>query len=125
VELPEIQKIYDRYKDKGLPVVWINILPEEANLIPGWQMAKHLNVPVLVGASQDSLQRDYRISATPSTYLLGEQGQVLLHVDGYKAGDEKVLEDKIAAMLNVPQTCAVQLPAHGTGAPVFGAMPYR
>jgi hypothetical protein len=35
VELPEIQKIYDKYKDKGLSVVWINILPEEEGLIAG------------------------------------------------------------------------------------------
>jgi hypothetical protein len=35
VELPEVQKIYDKYKEKGLSVVWINILPEEDNLIAG------------------------------------------------------------------------------------------
>src|SRR5207302_11206234 len=55
IELPEVQKIYDKYKRQGLSVVWINILPEEAPLIPGWQVAKNLNVPVLIGASQDSL----------------------------------------------------------------------
>ena len=103
VELPEVQKIYDKYKDKGLSVVWINILPEEVGLIAGWQVAKNLTVPVLVGASQDSLQKDYRINSTPSTYLLGENGQVLFYQDGYKAGDEKILEAKIAAALNVPQ----------------------
>ena len=95
VELPEVQKIYDKYKDKGLSVVWINILPEEVYLIPGWAMAKKLNVPVLIGASQDSLQRDYNIVATPSTYLLGPDGKVLFHEDGYKAGDEEILEAKI------------------------------
>src|SRR4249920_1657326 len=46
VELPEIQKIYDKYKDRGLSAVWVNILPEEAGLIAGWQMAKKLTVPV-------------------------------------------------------------------------------
>jgi len=34
-ELSEIQKIYDTYKDKGLSVVLINIMPDEENLIPG------------------------------------------------------------------------------------------
>jgi thiol-disulfide isomerase/thioredoxin len=103
VELPEVQKLYDKYKDRGLSVVWINILPEEAGLIAGWQMAKNLTVPVLVGASQASLQRDYRINSTPSTYLLGEKGEVLLYEDGYKAGDEKLLEARIAAALNIAQ----------------------
>lgn len=100
-ELPEIQKMYDRYKDKGLSAVWINILPEETNLIAGWQMAKNLTVPVLIGASQDSLQRDYRIESTPTTYLLDERGRVVYHAEGYKAGDETVLESKIAGALDV------------------------
>jgi hypothetical protein len=81
--------------------VWVNILPEEVGLIAGWQMAKRLTVPVLIGASQESLQRDYDINSTPSTYLLDENGSVLFHEDGYKPGDEKTLEAKIEAGLNV------------------------
>jgi cytochrome oxidase Cu insertion factor (SCO1/SenC/PrrC family) len=101
VELPEIQKIYDKYKDRGLSAVWVNILPEEVGLIAGWQMARHLTVPVLIGASQESLQRDYDINSTPSTYLLDENGSVLFREDGYKPGDEKTLEAQIEAVLNV------------------------
>jgi cytochrome oxidase Cu insertion factor (SCO1/SenC/PrrC family) len=101
VELPEIQKIYDKYKDKGLSAVWVNILPEEVSLIAGWQMAKNLTVPVLIGGTQESLQRDYRINSTPSTYLLDENGGVLFREDGYKPGDEKTLEAKIEAALHI------------------------
>ena len=99
-ELPEIQKIYDRYKDHGLSAVWINILPEETNLVAGWQVAKNLTVPVLVGGSQEALQHDYAIQSTPTTYLLDELGRVLFHQDGYKPGDEKTLEARIAAALD-------------------------
>jgi len=100
VELPEIQKMYDRYKEKGLSAVWINVLPEEDKLIPGWQVAKNFTVPVLIGASQDAVQRDYRIDSTPATYLLDGDGRVLFHADGYKSGDEKTLEEKIATALD-------------------------
>ncbi len=106
VELPEIQKIYDRYKDRGLSAVWINILPEETNLVAGWAMAKNLTVPVLVGGSQQVLQRDYAIQATPATYLLDENGRVLFHQDGYKPGDEKTLEARIAAILEAAPAAA-------------------
>ena len=101
VELPEIQKIYDKYKDQGLSAVWVNILPEETSLIAGWQMAKNLTVPVLVGGSQEGLQRDYHINSTPATYLLDKDGRVLYHKDGYEAGDEKKLEARIEAELKV------------------------
>lgn len=110
VELPKIQTIYDNYKDKGLSAVWINILPEEEGLIAGWQMAKNLTVPVLVGGSQESLQRDYRIESTPATYLLDENGRVLFHADGYRPGDEKTLQGKIEAALNIAPASAASLP---------------
>jgi thiol-disulfide isomerase/thioredoxin len=100
VELPEIQKIYDKYKSKGLTVVWINILPEEDNLIPGWAMVKNLDVPVLVGGTQDALMRDYRINSTPATYLLDQKGGIVFYEDGYQPGDEKKLEDLIARRLD-------------------------
>jgi cytochrome oxidase Cu insertion factor (SCO1/SenC/PrrC family) len=113
VELPEIQKIYDRYKEKGLSAVWINVLPEETKLIPGWQVAKNFTVPVLIGESQEVLQRDYRIESTPATYLLDGEGRVLFHADGYKSGDEKVLEAKIETVLNagVAMPATASLPA--------------
>jgi len=57
-------------------------------------MAKNLTVPVLIGAAQALLQRDYHIDSTPSTYLLDENGRVLFHKDGYKPGDEKTSRPK-------------------------------
>ncbi len=102
VELPKVQKIYERYRDKGLSAVWINILPEQVNLIAGWQAQRKLTVPVLIGASQDSLQRDYGIEATPTTFLLDEKGKVLLRQDGYRPGDEVLLENRISEALGVP-----------------------
>jgi peroxiredoxin len=101
VALPEVQKIYDKYKDKGLSVVWINVLPDENKLIAKWQAEQHFTVPVLIGASQESLQRDYRLTTTPTDYLLGEKGEVLLYQSGYKPGDEKILESKISEALNI------------------------
>jgi thiol-disulfide isomerase/thioredoxin len=117
-EFPEIQKIYDKYKDKGLSVVWINILPEEVDLIAGWQKTKGFNVPVLIGGTQDALVRDYRITSTPAAYLLGDKGQILFHRDGYAPGDEKALESRIAAALGMmpvatpisePEVCGLLL----------------
>jgi len=106
VELPEIQKIYDRYKDKGLSAVWINILPEETGLVAGWEMAKSLTVPVLVGGSQEALQRDYHINSTPTTFLLDEHGRIVFHEDGYKPGDERTLEGRIKAVLDPTPSAA-------------------
>jgi thiol-disulfide isomerase/thioredoxin len=101
VALPEEQKLYEKYKDRGLSVVWINVLPEENKLIRGWMEKNNLTIPVLIGASQAVLQRNYQLIATPTNYLLGEKGEVLFYHSGYKAGDEKILEAKIVEALNI------------------------
>jgi peroxiredoxin len=100
VVLPKEQKIFDQEKDKGLSMVWINILPSQQKLIASWQEEHHFTVPVLVGASQESLQRDYRLITTPTSYLLGEHGEVLLYQSGSNPADEKTLEEKITQALD-------------------------
>ena len=99
--LPEVLKIYDKYKDQGLSWVIINVKPDENKLIAGWQEKYHFTVPILIGASQDSLMDDYHLTMTPTHYLLGKKGEVLLHQNGYNRGDEKTIEAKIAEALNV------------------------
>ncbi len=66
VALPEIQTLYNTYKDQGLSVVLINVVPEENKLIPKWMDKYNVSLPVLIGASQESLQRDYELKATPT-----------------------------------------------------------
>jgi peroxiredoxin len=90
---PEIQKLHDAYKDRGLSVVWINVVPEEARLIADWQTKNGYTVPVLVGGP--SIVNEYKVAMTPTHYLLDAQGQVLSKKAGYKSGDEKGLESAI------------------------------
>ena len=99
--LPEVLRIYDKYKDQGLSWVIINVKPDENKLLAGWQEKYHITVPVLIGASQDSLMDDYHLTMTPTHYLLGKKGEVLLHQNGYNRGDEKAIEAKITEALNV------------------------
>ena len=98
--IPEVLKIYDKYKDQGLSFVIINVKPEEIKLIPGWLEKFSITAPVLVGASQDDLIDDYHLTMTPTHYLLGKKNEVLLHQNGYNRGDEKAIEAKIVDSLN-------------------------
>jgi thiol-disulfide isomerase/thioredoxin len=97
--LPAVQKLADRYKDQGLAAVWINVLPEEDKKIAEWQAKNQFRVLTLRGASQASLQRDYKLKVTPTHYLLDASGKVLFTHAGYTAGDEKELEARIRKAL--------------------------
>jgi len=101
LEFPEVQKIYNKYRDKGFSAVWINVLPEQNKKIPDWQAERRFTVPVLIGASQASLQRDYRLKVTPTHYLLDGEGNVAFHAAGYEKGDEKQLEAQIRILLGL------------------------
>lgn len=94
---PEIQKIYDTYKDRGLSMVWINIVPEENSLIERWRSEHGYSVPILLGGR--SVQNDYKLTETPTHYLLDSRGKILSKHAGYKAGDEKDLEREVQQAL--------------------------
>ena len=94
---PEVQKIYDRYKDQGLSMVWINVLPDEEKLIAPWRAQHGYTAPVLLG--NRSVANDYKLRMTPTHFLLDAKGAVLSTHAGYSAGDEKTLERDIQQAL--------------------------
>lgn len=98
---PEVQKLHDRHKDQGLVAVWINVVPDENKKIPDWLEKNQFTIPVLIGASQASLQRDYKLKMTPTHYLLNPQGEILFTHAGYEKGDEVELEQVVQKALDI------------------------
>jgi cytochrome oxidase Cu insertion factor (SCO1/SenC/PrrC family) len=70
VSVPQLQSIYDKYKDLGLSVVLINVVEEEDRLIPRFMKDHKISLPVLTGAWQPALMRDYDLD-TRSTRQQG------------------------------------------------------
>jgi thiol-disulfide isomerase/thioredoxin len=97
--LPEVQKLHGRYSDRGLSMVWINVVPEEERLIAAWRARHGYSVPILLGGR--SVQDDYRVSGTPTHCLIDGQGKVLWRHEGYKPGDERDLERRIRLALGL------------------------
>jgi peroxiredoxin len=96
---PSVQKMYDAYRDRGLSMVWINVITNEESLIAPWQKEHGYTVPVLLG--DRALAMSYDLRMTPTHYLLDAKGQVLSSHAGYKAGDEKELERSIQKALGL------------------------
>ena len=96
---PEVQRIYTTYKDRGLSMVWINVITDEEKLIADWQRSHGYTVPVLLG--DRPLAMSYNLRMTPTHYLLDAKGQIISSHAGYKAGDEKALEQAIQKALGL------------------------
>ena len=97
--LPETMKIYNKYKDRGLSMVWINVVEDEEKLIPAWLAQHQYNIPVLVGASQKYLLRRYKIQMTPEHYLLNADGEILFKQRGFENGYTEALEANVKKAL--------------------------
>jgi len=100
---PSLQKLYDTYQSRGLSMVWVNAVPQEEKLIAKWRSDRGYTVPVLVGASVRSIDKDYRVVMTPTHYLLDAEGRILSTRGGFQPGDEKKLEESILDALKEQQ----------------------
>jgi len=94
---PKVQKLYDTYREQGLSMVWINVVPDERKLIPEWRAKHGYTVPVLLGGR--STPNEYKVRMTPTHYLLDARGEILSKQDGFNPGDEVRLEQQIQKAL--------------------------
>ncbi len=99
VALPEMQKLYVTYKDRGLSVVCVNVVPGEERLIEGWRTAHAYTMPILLGGR--SVQDDYDLTMTPTHVLMDAQRIVIARHSGFARGDEAALEQEIRRALGI------------------------
>ena len=95
---PLVQKIYDANKDRGLSMVWINVIPDEQRLIADWRTNHGYTATILLG--NRSVAEDYDLRMTPTHVLLDAKGKILWKHAGYKPGDEKEIERRIEQALS-------------------------
>jgi thiol-disulfide isomerase/thioredoxin len=96
-EFPAVQKMYDTYKDRGLSMVWINVVSEQNKQVTPWLTQHGYTVPVLLGG--EGAQGTYKLLETPTHFLLDAQGNIRWTHHGYKPGDETELETQIQRAL--------------------------
>jgi len=100
-EMPHFQQFYDKYRDQGLNVVAVNVIPEQDELVPHWKENGGYSFPVLVGAQTNTLIEDYRLSSTPLNFLLDGEGKVISRQEGYAPGSERTMEAQIRQSLGL------------------------
>ena len=80
VEMSEVRKIYDTYKDEGFDIISVNLDDEEVilqnyvkeNSIPWRQIFDQ-------GAGEDSLVQHYGIGDIPEMWLIDREGRLITH----------------------------------------------
>lgn len=93
-ELPILQKMHEKYKDRGLRIVGISLDIGGPSAMQPLVDELGLDFPIYWGGEEVTVQ--YRISAIPLTYII-KNGKVVERIVGGRG--EQFIEDKIVSLL--------------------------
>jgi peroxiredoxin len=77
-----IEKVHQDYKDAGLVVLPISI-EEGRRKVTGWAPSRTLTMPLLLDPD-GTASGAYRITATPTVFLVGRDGKLVAKARGTK-----------------------------------------
>lgn len=99
-ELTNIHDLYEDWqRDYNVELIAIS-LDDSRNIskVKSYINGNKWNYTVLIDANQE-LRRTFNFQAPPFTVLIDQQGKIVSTHNGYKNGDEYILEDKIKSLV--------------------------
>jgi peroxiredoxin len=97
-ELPKIQEIRTRYKNRGLTVIAVNEdSPSDQSKVKPFVKQKRFDFVVVIDEDKD-IWNGFKLVTMPTTILLDRQGKVIYSHTGYKPGDEAKLIKHLEAL---------------------------
>ena len=99
-ELPLINEMYQKNKDKGLKVYAISIDdPSTVALVKPTVKKYGFTMPVLLDTDSSVVRKFNPSKNVPYMCIIGADGEVIREFTGYKPGDEKIVDELIAEQL--------------------------
>jgi peroxiredoxin len=98
-EIPELDKLYLKYKDQGFKVLLIaQDDPKTIQKVKGVVAQMKIQSAVLADPNK-VVGNAYNVKNYPTSFLIAKDGTVAHFTQGYMRGDEKVLEQKLVGLL--------------------------
>ncbi len=97
--LPEMERVGRRWKERGLTVIGVSIDgPRNQSRVRPFAAKLGLTFPILFDAD-GGLQRDYQVTAVPTTVVIDTSGRVAYASEGWWPGETRKIEKVIASLL--------------------------
>lgn len=97
--IPELNKIFTEFKDKGVQVVGVNCDgPRTTAQVPGVSRSLAINYPVLVDVNMD-IANSLNIGSFPTLIILDQKNKVQYFHEGFIPGDEDEIVEAINKLL--------------------------
>jgi peroxiredoxin len=99
-EMDEFQKLYAKYHERGFEMLGITIdNPRTASKIKPTVKSKGFSFPILLDPNKEVLKQFGGKNLVPYAVIVNPDGEIIATYEGYKAGNEKVVEQEILPFL--------------------------
>lgn len=101
--IPELNKIYDVYKSKGVEIIGINCDgPRSVAKVAPLSKSLQIKYPVLLDINTE-VMNDLGLQAYPTLLLVNSDGKIVWTHEGYVNGDAEIIIAEIEKNLNARQ----------------------
>jgi len=97
-EMPSMNSLYNRYKDKGFEMLAVNGM-EAAQTVSDFRDAFNLVFPILLD-SDGKVTSSYGVQAIPSTFLINREGQIVVRFVGSIDWDTPAVHKALEKLLD-------------------------
>ena len=96
-EMPVLERLYQKYKDRGLVIVGVSV-DQEATNVGGFLKQLKVSFPIVHDKSHDVANR-FHPPRMPSSYVADRNGVVRYVHGGFRAGDDAAIEKELTTLL--------------------------
>ena len=98
-ELPELQKLVDKYGEKGFQVIGINgDGPVDQAKVRPYVKALGFDFTIILDPDGE-IRRRLQVEVFPTSFLVDREGRITHRQVGYRRGDETILEAKVQKLI--------------------------
>jgi len=97
-EMPSMEVLYKRFKDKGLEILAVNCMEEKGEILD-FMADYRLTFPALLDGD-GRVSNTYGIQAIPTTFLIDRDGRIILRLVGSINWDTEKIHAAIESLLN-------------------------
>ena len=97
--IPKLNNISEQFKDSGVNVIGINVdSPRNAVKVKPFARTYKISYTIMRDPNSE-IATDLNVSVFPTLYILNDKDEIVFSHEGFRPGDEKVIQDEIRKLL--------------------------
>lgn len=95
IAIPELNEMYDKYKDQGVNIVGVNIdSPRNQSKVRPFAKSRGIDYPVVLDPDQEAMN-EMNVVVFPTLMIFNKEGEMLYSHEGFRPGDQEIIREEI------------------------------